>query len=273
MIEKLVHHYLRIPYTLHIYRQSKVAKAQATLVFLHGIGNSGRTWDDVSEKLPDDVNIVIIDLLGFGDSPQPDWAIYDAKNQARSIAKTLLNIGVFGKIIMVGHSMGSLIAVEFAKKYPRSVASLILCSPPIYNLDRAEGKSVFLERDHQLRLLYELVLKKPEGIIAVSSLAKRAKLLNPGFDVKALNIDAYASALRANILNQSTVHDIVRLKQPVHIIYGTLDPFVISDNLEEVAMHGSNITIEKFIGGHEILGGYVKRIVRIINKQLETRTT
>jgi pimeloyl-ACP methyl ester carboxylesterase len=271
MIEKLIHHYLRVPYTLHIYRQSKVAKARATLVFLHGIGNSGRTWDEVSEKLPEDVNIVIIDLLGFGDSPQPDWAIYDAKNQARSIAKTLINIGVFGKIVMVGHSMGSLIAVEFAKRYPHSVSSLILCSPPIYNLDKTDHKPLFLERDHRLRLLYELVLKKPEGIIAVSSLAKRAKLLNPSFDVKALNIDAYASALRANILNQSTAHDIVRLKQPVHIIYGTLDPFVIGDNLEEVVAESSNISVEKFIGGHEILGGYVKRIVRMIDKHLGTQ--
>ena len=75
--------------------------ARATLVFLHGLGNSGRTWDEVAAKLPDDINLVIVDLLGFGDSPQPNWAVYSAKTQAKSLAKTLLANGVFGKVILV----------------------------------------------------------------------------------------------------------------------------------------------------------------------------
>lgn len=239
-------------------------------MFLHGIGNSGRTWDEVSSRLPDDVNIVIVDLLGFGDSPQPVWAVYDAKTQARSLLKTLLAIGVFTKVILVGHSMGSLVAVEFAKRYPQSVASLILCSPPLYSLDKSDSRKLFFERDYQLRRIYELAIKNPQNIVRISKLAKRAKLLNPEFNIETVNLDAYVAALKANIIHQTATHDIIRLNRPVRIIYGTLDPFVIGDNIDRVAKTTTNIAVTKFIGGHEMIGRYVKKVGEIINDQLET---
>lgn len=258
------HRYLGIPYTLHVYRQSTASKPRATLVFLHGLGNSGRTWDQVAMGLPDDVNLVIVDLLGFGDSPQPEWAVYDAKTQARSLAKTLLASGVVGKVILVGHSMGGLVAVEFARRFPAFVESLVLCSPPLYNVDRSDDKKLFAQRDEQLRRLYEFAIKKPENIVMLTKLAKRYNMMNPDFDVDALNIDAYIAALRANILDQTALHDIVRLTQPVHILYGTLDPFVIGDNIKRASQLSETVTVTKFIGGHEIVGKYVERVAQTI---------
>ena len=102
MFETLWHRYMRVPYTLHVYRQSSVPKPRATLVFLHGIGNAGKTWDEVSMLLPDDVNIVVVDLLGFGDSPQPDWAAYDAKTQARSLAKRYSGLACDSRLSSLG---------------------------------------------------------------------------------------------------------------------------------------------------------------------------
>lgn len=269
VISKIWHRYLGIPFTLHVYRQSTVKNSRATLVFLHGLGNSGRTWDEVAAKLPDDLNLIVVDLLGFGDSPQPNWAVYDAKTQARSLAKTLLANGVFGKVILVGHSMGSLVAVEFAKRFPALVDSLVLCSPPLYNVDPSDDKKLFVQRDEQLRRIYEFAIKKPENIIKVASLAKRYGLMNPDFDVHALNIDAYVAALRANILDQTAMRDLVELKKPVSIIYGTLDPFVIGSNIKRAQETSEYVQVTKFIGGHEIFGSYVDRVVDSINKQLE----
>ena len=271
MFEKLWHHYLRVPFTLHVYRQSSVPKPRATLVFLHGIGNAGKTWDEVSMLLPDDVNIVVVDLLGFGDSPQPDWAAYDAKTQARSLAKTLLRVGLRQQVILVGHSMGCLVAVEFAKRYPALVASLILCSPPLYNVDPNDDQRLFIARDEQLRRLYELALKDPQNIVRLSKLAKKYNLLNPDFDVHALNIDSYASALRANIMNQTTTSDIVRIKKPIEILYGTLDPFVIGENIKQAKQASPHITVNRFISGHEIVGKYVERVAGAIELTIKSR--
>ena len=267
--EKLWHRFLGVPYTLHVYRQSSISKPRATLVFLHGIGNSGKTWDEVSANVPDDTNLVILDLLGFGDSPAPDWAVYDAKTQARAVAKTLLSLGIIGDIILVGHSMGGLVAVEFAKRYPRAVRSLVLCSPPLYNVDPSDDRRLFVQRDEQLRRLYEFALKNPQNIVRLSKLAKKYNLLNPDFDVHAMNIDSYVLALRANILNQTTTHDIIRIKKPIHILYGTLDPFVIGQNIKRAAEASDYVTVSRFIGGHEIVGGYVDRAAAAIHAQIE----
>lgn len=252
-----------------MYRQSTVKNARATLVFLHGLGNSGRTWDEVAIKLPDDVNLIIVDLLGFGDSPQPNWAVYDARAQARSLAKTLLANGVFGKVILVGHSMGSLVAIEFAKRFPALVDSLVLCSPPLYNVDPADDKKLFVQRDEQLRRVYEFALKNPKNILKVATLAKRYGFMNPAFDVHALNIDAYVAALKTNILDQTAMHDLVMLKKPITIIYGTLDPFVIGSNIKRAQEMSTYVQVQKFIGGHEIFGSYVNRVSDAIKIQLE----
>ncbi len=270
MFAKVWHQYLGVPYTLHVYRHSTVSKPNATLVFLHGIGNSGKTWDEVSMKLPDDVNVVIVDLLGFGDSPKPDWATYDARTQANSLAKTLLKLGLHRKTIVVGHSMGSLVAVEYAKRYPAFVQALVLCSPPIYRVNPDDDKKLFVERDEQLRRLYELGIKNPNNIVKLSRLAKKYNLLNPDFDVDHMNIDNYVLSLRANILNQTTPQDIVQIKKPIQILYGTLDPFVIGKNIKNADKASAYITVSKFIGGHEITGPYVDRVAHSITDSISS---
>lgn len=266
--ETIWHKYLGVPYTLHVYRHSKVAKPVATLVFLHGIGNSGKTWDEVSMDLPDNVNLIVVDLLGFGDSPKPDWATYDARTQANSLAKTLLKIGLRRNTIIIGHSMGSLVAVEFAKRYPKWTQALILCSPPLYQVDPDDDKKLFAERDEQLRRLYEFGIKNPNNIVKLSRLAKKYNVLNPDFDVDQMNIDNYVLSLRANILNQTTPHDIVHIKKPIHILYGTLDPFVIGQNIKNAGKSSKYIKVEKFIGGHEITGSYVGRVTKSIGESI-----
>ncbi|MEO5499673.1 MAG: alpha/beta hydrolase [Candidatus Saccharimonadales bacterium] len=268
VFETIWHRYLRVPYTLHVYRYSKVSKPTATLVFLHGIGNSGKTWDEVSMLLTDDVNLIVVDLLGFGDSPKPDWATYDARTQANSLAKTLLKLGLRRNTIVVGHSMGALVAVEFAKRYPVLSQALVLCSPPIYRVNPDDDKKLFVERDEQLRRLYELALRNPSNIVKLSRLAKKYNLLNPDFDVDHMNIDNYVLSLRANILNQTTPQDIVHIKKPIRILYGTLDPFVIGQNIKSADKASDYITVSKFIGGHEITGSYVDRVARSITTSI-----
>ena len=84
---------------------------------IHGIGNSEESWNEVIKRLPDTIRVVTVDLLGFGKSPKPRWAMYNASTQARAVRKTLLQLGLFGKFHIVGHSLGSLVAIEMARRY------------------------------------------------------------------------------------------------------------------------------------------------------------
>lgn len=259
-----VRRFLRIPYTLHVYRQSIVPKPKATLVFLHGIGNSGITWDEIASELPEDVNIIIVDLLGFGDSPKPTRATYSVATQARALMKTLLLLGIRQKVVLVGHSMGSLVAVEFTKRYPLAVRSLVLCSPPLY---KARGSSL-VQRDDMLRLMYKLAMREPSNILRMSRLAHRAKLKSADFDITKVNPDTYIAALKASIINQTTIDDLAGIRQPVRILYGTLDPFVIGTNIRSLKKTAPQVMVTRFIGGHELVGGYVQRAAKAIRQQL-----
>lgn len=133
MFDQLIHRWLRVPYTLNVYYFCRPDNPKSTILLIHGLGTSWRTWKPLEPYLPKDTQVIAIDMLGFGNSPKPDWKSYNAHDQATSIAATLRHESITHLDIVIGHSMGSLAAVELAKKYPKLAQSLILCSPPIYH--------------------------------------------------------------------------------------------------------------------------------------------
>ena len=90
MLNTIIHRWLRVPYTLNIYANRRVKRPKATVLFLHGIGNSGAAWQEVIDRLPSDIRVISIDLLGFGKSSRPNHATYNATTQARAVIATLL---------------------------------------------------------------------------------------------------------------------------------------------------------------------------------------
>src|SRR5438094_99045 len=129
MMSAIIHRWLRLPYTLHVRYNKKPKKPHATVLFIHGLGNTGDAWKEVIDKLPDDIRVISIDLLGFGQSPRPNWAVYNAKTQARSVLATFLKLRLRTPVYVVGHSLGALVGIEVAKRYPLLVKGLVLCSP------------------------------------------------------------------------------------------------------------------------------------------------
>jgi len=265
MQDRLIHRWLHIPYALHTRVINAKVKPIATVLFIHGMGNSGRAWNKVIDKLPNDIRVVTIDLLGFGQSPRPAWAVYSATTQARSVLATLLRLRLQGPVIIVGHSLGSLVAVEVAKRYPVLIRSLILCSPPFYQLYEEEKK--FLPRsDEVLKTIYQMVTTYPEQFLQVAAIAMRYKLINAIFNVTKENIDSYMGALEAAIINQTSLEDAKRLRLPITILRGTLDPIVVVRNLKELIRERSNITLVQVAAAHEVKGLFVPAVVKVINQ-------
>jgi len=269
MFDRFLHKWLRVPYPLHVRHNQRPKKARGTVLFIHGIGNTGEAWSAVTEQLPDDIRIITIDLLGFGGSQSPAWAVYDAKTQARSVLATLLKLRLTGPIIVVGHSLGALVAVEVAKRYPLLVKSLILCSPPFYQSD--EVKTLLPNTDKLLRQLYSSVRAHPDQFVRLSSFAMKYNLINKSFSVTLDNIDTYMAALESMIINQTSLHDAQKLKVPIRIIKGTLDPFVVGKNLKRVARANDNIELKTILAGHEIRGLFIPAVVKAIEETLTSK--
>jgi len=98
------------------------------LVLLHGLGGTHRYWQFGLEKLKSRYHVIIIDLLGFGDSAKP-WKIYSKELHLRALHATLSH---FGEFLLVGHSLGAALSIAYAAKYPEQVKGLVLMSLPLF---------------------------------------------------------------------------------------------------------------------------------------------
>lgn len=270
MLDKFIHKWLRVPYTLYVRHNKRARKGQPTILFIHGIGNTGTVWNNVIKQLPADVGVVSLDLLGFGKSPKPEWAIYNARRQASSVLATYFRLGLTGKVIIVGHSLGSLVAIEMTKRYPLLIDHLILCSPPFY---RPDDETLRLPRhpDAVLRRLGAQVEKYPDQFVTLAAFVMKYNLINKSFTVTPENIHSYMGTLRATILNQTSLIDALKLKVPTEILQGTLDPLVITTNLKNLTKSNPNIRHKAVIAGHEVKGLFVGAVVKSIKKVIEKK--
>ena len=98
--------------------------AQPTVVFIHGVLNDHSVWILQSRYLAHHGwNVLAIDLPGQGKSGgEPPASVEDA---SAAIVAMLDAVGI-QKVALVGHSFGSLIALETAAHAPERVSHLVL---------------------------------------------------------------------------------------------------------------------------------------------------
>lgn len=99
-----------------------------TLVLLHGIGSSARSWTTLLPILAPHVRCLAWDLPGYGGSDPLDVEKPIALDYLPVLDSWLTREAVERPIIL-GHSLGALIAGEAARQWPDRVAGLILADP------------------------------------------------------------------------------------------------------------------------------------------------
>ena len=110
------------------------------VLFLHGFRGSGRYWEPHVRTLARDHQIVIVDLLGFGRSPWPADARYDVPEHVDAIHRTIAPLVRGRRMTVVGHSMGAILAAEYARAYPADVSQVILLNVPMFRSEE-EGQA------------------------------------------------------------------------------------------------------------------------------------
>jgi pimeloyl-ACP methyl ester carboxylesterase len=271
MFDVLVHKWLQIPHSLYVHTSHRVKKPRATVLFIHGIGNSGEAWEKVSGRLPADVRIVTIDLLGFGASPKPRWGVYNIHRQARSVMMTYIRLRLTGRVIIVGHSLGALVAIEIAKRYPRLVSALILCSPPFFRPDPLTT-SLIPSTEKVRKDIYRALQKYPEQFVKISALAAKYGIINKSFKVTDEDVHSYMSALEASILNQTSLADAEKLSLPMYILYGTLDPVIITRHIKALGRNKDSVTVKSVVIGHEVRRQYITAVVKTITETIDSQS-
>jgi pimeloyl-ACP methyl ester carboxylesterase len=113
---------------------------EKTVFCVHGISGSCRCWDNISEALSPQHKVLAMDLRGRGLSEKPASG-YSISHHCRDIHALLKHENI-DQVVMLGHSLGALIGLEFAAKFPETVDRLILVDGG-GQLSDAQRKKVF----------------------------------------------------------------------------------------------------------------------------------
>lgn len=265
MLRKFLYKWFGQLDALHV-SYDNAAYDKPTIVFIHGIGSSGAMWQQVITELERkaDVHILAVDLLGFGESPKPEWAKYSTHEHAKALARTLRGRGI-GKATIVGHSLGALVAIEYAKLYHSRVTSLILCSPPFYRLN--DGASFSADRLYMK--LYEKMRAREDRTLRFGQLLQEKIRPGRGFMLNELTLPAFVKSLEASIENQTSLDDAMQLTCPVTVLYGTLDPVVLSKNIKKLQKVNPQVAVQGVVAGHEITKRYATALLYTVILHLE----
>lgn len=99
-----------------------------SVVLLHGKNFYGEYWQNTIRALSAaGYRVIVPDQIGFGKSSKPDIP-YSFDWLAANTAKLLDSLGIQNAAI-IGHSMGGMLAVRFARNYPQRTTHLILENP------------------------------------------------------------------------------------------------------------------------------------------------
>lgn len=117
------------------------------VVLLHGIGGGGPgDWDAVAESLADRWRVYVLDQRGHGRSDRS--GDYSIESLVADVHGFLHTLGL-KQAVMIGHSLGGVVAYLFAARHPERVTALIvedaglLYPRPRIALQRPDGELRF----------------------------------------------------------------------------------------------------------------------------------
>jgi len=99
-----------------------------TVLLLHGNNFGGFYFKAVIDGLTKEgFRVIVPDQIGYGRSSKP-MAPFNFNSQARNTFLILQNLKI-EKVMVVGHSMGGMLAARFATQYPKAVERVVLYNP------------------------------------------------------------------------------------------------------------------------------------------------
>ena len=102
--------------------------AAPPMVLLHGLGEQAAGWETVASGLAQTFRVVALDLRGHGASDRPGDYSYELM---RDDVIGVLDALDLPEVVLVGHSMGGVVAYLVAAARPRQVVRLVVEDAPM----------------------------------------------------------------------------------------------------------------------------------------------
>jgi pimeloyl-ACP methyl ester carboxylesterase len=202
------------------------SNAGAPVVLIHGIAASLHDWDELIPELTINGHAsYALDLLGHGDSPKPDSNAYQFEWLYEHFSNWIRSLHLTEPAILIGHSLGGHLALEYARRDSAWTRGLVLVNP-FYSRSQL---NILLRRPYSGRNL--------KGLLA----GKTPEWLYRAF------VDIASVAMRPD---NSTLHSLPeRVRAQTALDYTRTAPGIynVPNTIEDLSDHVSSISIPTLI--------------------------
>ncbi|XP_076894985.1 putative lysophospholipase BODYGUARD 3 isoform X2 [Bidens hawaiensis] len=148
--------------SLFVHTDGPKDKVGDDVLFIHGFISSSAFWTETvfpnfMKTTKSTYRLFAVDLLGFGRSPKPHDSLYTIKEHLDMIEKSVLEEHKVKSFHIVAHSLGCILALALAVKYPNSVKSLTLIAPPYFPTPKGEHATQYMMRKVAPRRVWPLI--------------------------------------------------------------------------------------------------------------------
>lgn len=121
------------------------------IIFLHGWVGSWRYWIPAMQAASTSYRAYAFDLWGFGETAK-DPQLYALKQQTNLLDAFMNAMGI-GKVALIGHGLGAVVALQYAVEHAYVVDRMMLISAPTESAGLVERAGSLLPADLANRLL------------------------------------------------------------------------------------------------------------------------
>ena len=233
-----------------------VGSGERNIVLIHGLAGSKNYWRRDLEKISGTYRLLLVDLLGFGDSPKPQ-SEYTLQIQLAALENIISKEGFHrGESLIVGHSLGAVLSLALFAKHPDWFKGATVIGLPFF-----ESKGQFLEQMSSDSFFDKLAVGRYGKLFCmlhplyIVKWFKPKNLTDDVFkDSKKHTWQSYYNSLNEVILNTDlfTLTKNIRNRK-ILFIHGTDDEAAPIVNVEKFARHFTSAKLmEVKDGDHQL---------------------
>lgn len=239
------------------------------IVLIHGIASSSVTWQKLIPRIDGRYRVIAIDILGHGESPVPLDAEYTIEEHVDAVHATIKSLRLREPFVLVGHSMGALIASRYAATRPSRIRHLVLVGLPVYPpVSGLSDRRVKARIGTYLRA-YEFLRNNKQFALESAALIAPLLPIKGVFEITERNWVPFVRSLENCIESQTVISDIARARMPIDIVYGGLDQFMVPGSME-ILERMSGVTMHRVEASDHLVR---RRLAAVIARVIDERSS
>lgn len=210
-----------------------------TVVLLHGKNFCAATWESAIAALAGaGYRVVVPDQVGFCKSSKPPRYQYSFGQLAANTHDLLARLGI-PRAVIVGHSMGGMLAARYALQYPQATERLVLVNPIGLEDWKAEGvpwQSIDAWNAREMKTSFDSIRDYQRTVYYSGDwkpvYERWVRMLGGMYAGEGREAVAWSQALTSDmVFNQPVVYEFPRIAVPTTLFIGQKDRTAIGKDL------------------------------------------